>query len=70
MSSRPPGTAVFIPDSCTRKPFTIPVDEGFDEEYGVGYIPAKAIPKEAAHTNNSYQLDDAWGSNKVEANFS
>ena len=36
----------------------------------MGYIPAKAIPKEAAHTNNSYQLDDAWGGNKVEANFS
>jgi alpha-tubulin suppressor-like RCC1 family protein len=59
---------VFVPTDCTQRQFNVPEGEDFDSEFDVGFFPAKAIPRQAAHKHDSFLLE--WADIKVESQHS
>ena len=59
---------VFVPSDCTQRLVNVPSEEGFDVEFGTGYMPAKPIEKKASHKYPSYHLE--WEDIDVESQVS
>ena len=59
---------VFVPSDCTQRLVNAPSEEGFDVEFGTGYMPAKPIEKKASHKYPSYHLE--WEDMDVESQVS